>query len=192
MADINLIPQEVKTEQAQVKVVRRTTVYSVILALAVVIISAAMIVQSQMTRSRISQLNSNIENLRGDISGLSEIEISARNLDMKSQTVDSVLTNRLHYSILMTEFKKRIPETVSIESFGTGKDNTITVSGAGADYLSVAKFVNDLADTSFAGAGAGMQGLFKGVSLNSVSLDSQSNLAKFFIILTVDSEVLKK
>jgi len=183
MADINLVPQEIKVEQQRTQVVKRTTLVALIFALIVGLISAYLIFQSQSIKSQISKLNSSINSLRGDINGLSEIEVSARNLEMKSKTVDSVLASRMYYSMLLEKFKEKIPPTVTIDTFGTGKDNTVNVSGSGSDYLAIAQFVNNLSESA---------DLFPSVSLNSVSLDSQSSQAKFFIVLTVNPEVLKK
>uniref|UniRef100_A0A7C4XTB3 Uncharacterized protein n=1 Tax=candidate division WWE3 bacterium TaxID=2053526 RepID=A0A7C4XTB3_UNCKA len=137
-------------------------------------------------------MNANIESLRSQISSMSRIEITARNLDQKYSTVKSIMETRNKYSVLTSEFKKRIPDTIKVDTFGTGKDSTINVSGTGVDYISIAQFVNNLADKKFSGAASGYEELFSEVSLNSVNLDSQTSNARFFIVVTLNSDLLKK
>ena len=87
---------------------------------------------------------------------------------------------------------KRVPATVEIETFGTGRGNTVNVSGIGADYIAIARFINDVSDANFSEAADGLGGLFSNVSLNSVSLDVQTDKARFFIVLTIEESLLKK
>ena len=94
--------------------------------------------------------------------------------------------------MLLTEFKKRIPSTILIDSFTLGRDNTVSVSGTGSDYISIARFLRDLPDPAFPGAGQGLESVFTEVSLNSVNLDAQDDNADFFIVITFDENLLMK
>jgi Tfp pilus assembly protein PilN len=192
MADINLIPQEVKKEQAKKQVVKSSTYVSVFLLVVVGAVSAFLFFRTVSVKSQIKSTNGHIEELRSQINSMSRIEITARNLDQRYSTIKSVFDSRARYSLLMTEFKKRIPETIKVDTFGTGKDNTLNVSGSGADYISIAQFVNNLADKKFPGAKSGYEDIFSEVALNSVNLDAQTSKARFFIVITLDGGVLSK
>lgn len=183
MADINLIPQSEKQEQAKEKAVKTSTVISVLLFLIVAAISGLILYTMSVQKKAIQAHENSIAALRSDVAAMSEIEIAARNLGRKSNTLQNILEMRSNYSLMLTDFKKRIPETISVESFGIGRDNTINVSGIGNDYISISKFINDLTDGG---------GLFTNVSLNSVNLDAQSNKAAFFIVITFDPSLLRK
>lgn len=192
MADINLIPQEEKQEQKKQQAVKSSTTLSIVMFFVVAGIAGYMFYQTSTIKAEIKGHEGNITNLRYDIENMAEIEIVARNLGQRYETLKEILGTRLHYSLLMSEFQKRIPSTVELDTFGTGRGNTINVSGQGADYISIAKFVNDLANDEFEGAEPGLQGLFTDVALNSVNLDAQTNKARFFIVVTVNESLLLK
>jgi Tfp pilus assembly protein PilN len=190
MADINLVPQQIKQEQKKASVVRSTTVISIVLLLIIAGVAGFMFYRGYKLESEISMEQAEIEALRGKINKLSKIEVVARNLDMKYKTLQDILGDRLYYSVLMQEVDKRLPRSVGIDTLGVGKESTINVSGTGTDYLSISEFVNNLADKEFTDASAGLEGLFTDVSLKSVNLDSQTSEARFFIVITVDPNVL--
>ncbi|MBI2414479.1 PilN domain-containing protein [candidate division WWE3 bacterium] len=192
MADINLIPQEVRKEQTKKQVVKTTTIFSIIILIVVVGISAFLFFRAQNLKNQAKVVNDHIESLRSEITSMSKIEIAGRNLDQKYSTVKSILSSRDKYSILMREFKGRVPATITIDTFGTGKENTINISGYGMDYISIAQFVNNLANKNYTGATRGYEDLFSEVELNSVNLDAQTSKARFFIVITFNGDLLKK
>lgn len=192
MADINLIPQEVKKEQAKEQVVKSTTLFSVIILVIMVLVSGFMFFRNLNTRNQITSVNSSIESLRGDIVQLANVEVVARNLDTKYITLQEIFSSRNYYHILMSEFRQRIPRNVSIDTFGTGRENTINVSGSGSDYIAIAQFVRNLSDQDFEGAGPGLENLFIDVTLNSVNLDAQTSDARFFVVVTFNPELIKQ
>ncbi len=192
MADINLIPQVEKQEQAKERAVKNSTIISLLLFLVVAGASGYVFFTIFSLKSAIQDRDNKIAVLRSDIEGMSTIEISARNLGQKSDTVASILKTRPNYSLLLTEFKKRIPSTILVDSFTLGRDSTASVSGTGSDYISIARFIRDLPDPAFPSAGQGLGSLFTDVSLNSVNLDAQDGNAAFFIVITFDENSLRK
>lgn len=192
MADINLIPQEEKREQAKVKAVKSSTYVSIVIFLIVGAIGGYIFFQTTSVNNRIKATEKSIQSLRADVRDLESIEISARNLGMRYSTLRDILNTRTHYSLLMQEFSVRIPGAIELTTFGVGKGDTINVSGTGSDYISIARFINNLLDDEFLGGNENLQKVFTGVSLNSVNLDAQTNNAKFFIVVTVDTRLLTK
>ena len=82
-ADINLIPQAEIKEQQKFKAVKGSTVFSVVFLLIVLVVGGYFYYITNNVKSQISSVESSIEVLRADITDLSEVEISARNLDKK-------------------------------------------------------------------------------------------------------------
>ena len=183
MADINLIPQEEKQQQAKEKAVKNSTIVSIAVFLLVLAVSGYVFYTTATLNAAILERDGKIAALRNDIEFMSGIEISARNLGQKSETLQNILKTRPYYSKMLVEFEKRIPETVTIDNFSVGRDNTINVSGSGIDYISIARFIQDLASQN---------SLFTGVALNSVNLDAQNGRAAFFIVITFDPALLRK
>lgn len=191
MADINLVPQEVKKEQKKQSVIKKTTVMSVFVAIATAAVSAYFYTQVVALQGDVASETDKIDALRGEITTLSEIEIAARNLDFKYKALQDVYNTRPYYSKLINEFLARVPETVKIDTFGIGQGNSINISGVGDNYLAIADLVNNLSNTEFEGGNPGYGALFQEVTLNSVSLDSQTNVeAKFFVVLSFNPELL--
>lgn len=192
MADINLIPQEVKKEQAKKQVLKSTTALSIVMLVIMVLITGFFFLRNLNTKNQIKDLDTAISKLRTDINTMSDVEIVARNLDAKYSTIKGIMSNRDYYDILMSEFKARIPNNVSIDTFATGRGNTINVSGIGSDYIAIAKFVQNLSDDKYEGATPGLEGIFTDVTLNSVNLDAQTSDARFFLVVTIDPGLIKQ
>lgn len=191
MTDINLIPKSEKQAQVKQKVVKSSTTLSVVVFVIAALIGGYMFYQALTIKTTIKTHEAGIEALRGDIRGLADIEITARNLGQRYETLNELLMARNNYSTLLTEFEKRVPESVMIDTFGLGRENTINVSGTGIDYIAIARFINDLSDETFEDSTEGLGGLFTDVALNSVNLDAQTNKARFFIVVSVEEALLK-
>lgn len=65
MADINLVPQEIKTEQQRTQVVKKTTLIALAIAVLTGIASAFLLFQTQSIKATTAQVNRNIQSLRG-------------------------------------------------------------------------------------------------------------------------------
>lgn len=188
---INLIPQKERQEQTKTQIVKVSTVVSVIIAVVVSIVSAVFFYQSYKLKQEIKLIEDRMTGLRADITASSQAEISARNLEVKAKTLKSIFESRTYYSYVLEELKKRIPADVTVESFAVSGTGTITLSGQGENYLSVAKFVNNLVDKNYSSAGENLKALFTGVTLNSVGLEDKNNRAKFSLLITFDEGLIK-
>lgn len=189
--NINLVPQEVKKEQAKEKVVKRTTIVAILFTLAVGIFAGYLFVKKQLVVEKIEDLNQSIENLRASIVEMKDIEIKARTLDKQYTAVSSLLQDRVRYSLLMDELNKRKPSSVQIDSFNTSGKTEINISGKADNYLAISEFVNNLSNNDFSGGNESLKTLFKEVTLNSVNLDSQSDKARFFIVVETNTDLLQ-
>lgn len=186
---INLVPREIKTEQVKVRVVKASSVVTVLMLIIVGGISGYFYYNNLMAKSKIKENEAQIASLRKDIQEMEDIEVVARNLDKKYSSIKDVLDNRLYYSMLMEEVKSRIPEGVILTEFILNRDGTISLDGYGQTYLSISEFFGNLGVPS---SEEGVEPLFGDVTLNSVSFDNRDGTAKYSITTKFNGELLKK
>jgi Tfp pilus assembly protein PilN len=179
---INLIPQQEVQEQQKVKIVKASTIFTIIALVLVAIASAFYFYQATNYRLKISNHDKSIARLRADIQDLSDIEITARNLDTRYQALANIYNERVHFSKFLDELKQRIPDTIEIESLNIAADNKVNITGMAENYLSIADFIRQLTEA---------EGFIAGVTLNSVTLESSKDKISFFIIVEYESSYLK-
>lgn len=189
---INLIPQAEKEAQTKERLVKMSTLVTLLVAILVGLVSVGLFYRSLSIKSKIKNHKVDIARYRGDITDLADIEVTARNLDSKYKALTELFVNRPHYSRLFEELIKRVPPTVLINTLSLEKEKTLNVAGEGSDYLSIARFVNTLSEAEFEGSGEGLEGLFIDVTLNSVNLDAQSNNVEYAISIEFDASLLTK
>ncbi len=182
METINLIPKEERVQQAKTKVVKLSTILSVVLLVIVGGVGGFYFYKAYTLRSEVKALDDQISNLRDQINQLSDIEISARNLFSKSNVLGSIFDSRFYYSKMLEELEKSIPSGVVVKTFGLNKDSQISISGTAQTYNQVQEFSNKLLESP----------LFTEVSLNSVGLEKSEEKINYFIIVTYNEEVLNE
>jgi Tfp pilus assembly protein PilN len=190
---INLIPKEERSEQQQVKVVRASSVITIIMLVSVVAVSGYYWYLTSSVKRQISAQEQKIETYRRDITNLSDIEISARTLDSKYKILQEIYSENRNYSVLLDELNKRVPAGVTVTSFGVSGEelNNINLSGKGSDYIAVGRLINALSDDNFEFAAEGLGPLFTDVTLNSVTLDTQGLEVSYFIVVSFDTSLIK-
>lgn len=177
---INLIPQEERIQQTKTKVVKVSTIISVVLLVIVAGVGGFFYYRVYTLRNELKELDAGVANLRSQISSLSEIEIEARNLYKKSQVLEKLFNERIYYSTLLTEFAESTPEQITVNSLGMGKDTSLSVSGRADTYNAVQEFTNQLLGNE----------VFTSVELNSVGLDTKDDRITFFIVVNYDEDLL--
>lgn len=182
METINLIPKEERIQQTKTKVVKFSTILSVIVLVIVAGIGGFYYYKAYTVRSELEMVENNITDLRSQISQLSDIEIDARNLFKKSNTLVSIFDSRLYFSIMLDELEQSVPDGVVVRSFGLNKDMQVSISGTAQTYNEVQDFSNRLLERP----------LFTEVSLNSVGLENNDERINFFILVTYSEEVLNE
>ena len=186
---INLVPQEEVYEQTKSKVVKFSSLFSIVLLISVGAISYYILDQKTGLERQLNTLNKDIDTLRSDINELSSIEVTARTLDKRYKVLYELIHTRPEYSRLVTELATRTPETIVITSFSI-KDNIISISGQGNDYLSIAGFTNNLLDETFDEGVEGLETLFESAVLNSVSLSTKDGKVDFVLNVTFNGGLL--
>ncbi|MFC1700518.1 PilN domain-containing protein [Patescibacteria group bacterium] len=189
-ADINLIPQAEIKEQKKTKAIKGSTVFFIVFLLVVLAVGGYFFYITNNLKSQVSSLDGEINTLRADIVGLSDVEISARNLDKKYVVLNTLFSERLKYSLLLKELGNRKPSDLEIQSLDI-KPSSMNVSGVADNYISIANFVNSLVNNDFEDGLEGLKEVFISVSLNSVSLEGTTNKVKFFIVVEYDIGKIK-
>lgn len=192
---INLIPKEEQVQQQKQKVVKLSSVFAVFILLVVIGISGYYVNKQSKLTGQLNRYNAQIEDLRTQIASAKDIEVSARTLDARYKLLKGVYNDRILYSDLLIEIRKRIPTGVSLESFSLSSGvesnlNMISLSGNATDYNAVARFIETLSDKEYRDANEKYKELFTDVSLNSVTLDSAGSQVKFFLVVTYDPTLL--
>jgi Tfp pilus assembly protein PilN len=182
---INLVPQEEVFEQTKSKVVRFSTILSIFLLVVVGGVGYYLISQRMSLRGQLDNLDSEITQLRSDITDMSSIEVTARTLDKRYKVLSDIIYSRFHFSLLLSELKARTPETVIIKSFSM-KDTEISLAGESTDYLSIADFTNKLLDQEFEGGNPELKDLFTSAVLNSVTLSNKDGIVNFALKLNMN------
>lgn len=188
---INLVPQTEKAAQTKTQLIKLSTVISVLILVIVGSISGYLYYQKSTLENNSALYQTQIEESRAKIEQLSQIEVSARNLDTKYTTLKAIFDSRFYYSRLLNELNRRTPSSIAIENFSIAPDSRVTLSGVGTDYLSISQFVERLNASLEEEDATYIDGLFTDVTLNSVSLDPQNGRVRYFIIVSVDTAKLK-
>jgi len=190
MDNINLIPQEEVQLQAKSKAVQGSTIFFILVTVIALGISAYLYVNSSKVSAQLTDVNNKIEEQRSKIKSMSQTEIVLRKLDKKFNSVSQTIAERPHYSLLLTELKIRQPEGIRPESLDI-KEGMINYTGAADNYILIANFINSLLNIEFPGGDTELKDLFTEVKLNSVSLDQNKSIVRFFIVINYDSTKIK-
>jgi len=192
--NLDLIPQEEKSLRTKERAGRASFKITTILFVLTLIFSLGVYLYVASLDSSISQTQASVDDKKRKINDKAELEILARNLDSKYKILSELFGTRFYYSVLLDELSDRLPTTVSINSVDTSTPDTVSLTGEATDYISLAKFLNSLADPSLSSTSANTkeENLFTEVLINSVNLDPINSKARFNFTLSVDTELLKK
>lgn len=190
MSNINLIPQTEVKEQNKTKAVKSSTVISFVFLVVCIFIGAYLFYLNNQISTQMDSVKSEINSLRSDVQGLSDVEISARNLEKKYNVLNKMFSERPKYSLVLQELDSRRPSDLEIQSLDV-KPGSMNISGVADNYIAIANFVNNLIDKNFSNGISELKELFTEVSLNSVSLEGATNKVKFFIVVSFDESKIK-
>ncbi|OGC78129.1 hypothetical protein A2619_05255 [candidate division WWE3 bacterium RIFOXYD1_FULL_39_9] len=192
MQSINLIPEQEVQEQTKTKVVKLSTILTLVILVVVGALSGYFFYQTNRLKGELTSVNSQIDKLRSEISALAPVEISARNLDSKYRVLGEIFSSRGNYSLLADELRVRTPEGITIDSFTIQKGTKISISGDADNYILISSFMNNLLNNEYKDGNPTLRGLFTSVSLNSVNLEKSKNMVRFAIGVDINLDLIKK
>lgn len=179
---INLIPQEERVQQTKTKVVKASTIFAIILLIIIGGIGGYFYYRVFTTKQQIKDLDTQIADQRAKVTQMKDIEIVARNLYKKSSTLQQIFDTRIYYSKLVTNVNDSTPPSVVVDSFGLGKENTISLSGKADDFRAVQDFMDRLNSKE----------LFESVAINSAGLENRSSKTSFMLVVTYKGDLLRE
>ena len=184
---LNLLTKEEKRKQFQVKAVKLSTVFTILLLILSGAAAGYFYMTSRNIKSDVEEAETRISSARAEINSLPEVEIAARNLYQKYSVVEDIFSNRPHYSYLLDHFDSKIPSGVSVSSFSFRGGDEINISGDADNYVLVAEFLEALNEEESEG-----DQVFMSASLSSASLTSSDRTVSYTITLTYDAGALKE
>jgi Tfp pilus assembly protein PilN len=187
--EINLVPDYEKFEQKQGKLVKSSTYFTLLMLIVVSGVAGYFYYQAFNLQSAISVEDVAIEDLRNDISDLSEVEVNARNLEKKLNAITTVLDSRIAHSEVIKEVYGRKPQNVVIESFTVTEDSRISITGEAFSYDDVSDFVATLNEVRNENL-VTIPNLFIDIQLPTVSKSSQSGSINYLIQASFDPGAL--
>jgi Tfp pilus assembly protein PilN len=191
ISSINLIPQEEVTVQQKTEAVKTSTYVTLGILVLTILASLYFFLASSNIKKQLDQLDADIGSLRGQITNLSQVEVSARNLDKKFNVLQGMFKDRSKYSLLLEELKSRNPDELVVESMDV-KTGQATLSGSAENYIAIASFINNLMNKNFEGGNSLLKDIITSVTLNTVNLEKSTNQVKFFIVVNFDESKLKQ
>lgn len=171
--DISLLPKEVekkREQEARSQLLRKASLVFLVASLA---LGASSLIYSSVLRSQLSKLEQNILNEKSKISSLSEVELKARDLEVRVGALKDIFASRACFSTLLSALSEAVPVDVSLTEITVPSEETVSVSGTSRSYVSLAKLLLNLKEVK----------IFERVELRSVSLDQQTGEAKFDLSL---------
>lgn len=189
---INLIPRSEVVEQTKEKVAKLSTILLIATLLLIIGLSGFFYYYTNKLKKELALKDQDIKVYQDKIDSFSEIETTARNLEIKYKKLKGILDNDAKYSLLLKELRLRSLGVVSIQNLSLGLNDTVNLTGDGDSYISIAKFIKNVNDINFSSSSNGMGKLFTGITLNTVSLENRTNRAQFFIVINFDRKLLIK
>lgn len=177
MADINLLPTDVRAfeqKTKQVKILKLVGVGSLLLA---VVISGTLVGLFLITRQGRTVANKSVAGLETVLAGSQEKENSAKALVAKSSELLKVLRVTPRYSRLLSALSAKVPADVNIKELTVTSPTKVNVSGDAAGYLSLSQFLKVLTADS--------NDIFSGETLQSVVLDNQTGRVQFVMLVSI-------
>ena len=188
--NINLIPESELNEQQKIRVVKFSSIFSILIFLIIFSVSGYYFLTITKTKKEISTIESNVLSLRSEVTALEDVEVIARNLDKKYSALNTLFSARPSYSLLLQEMRNRTPDGLEIKSLDV-RTGTANISGTATSYIAISTFVNNLLNENFSSGEEGLQSLFTEVSLNSVSLEGSVDSVRFYVVVGFNESLLK-
>jgi len=184
--DISLLPKELekkKEQEAQDRLWRRGGL--IFLAVSI-LLAGGVFVYSLTLNSQLSNLEQNLADEESKITSLSEIALSAQDLEKRVESLKKILDEKVYFSNLLKTLSSAVLEGVTISEVTAPSETAVSVSGNSRSYSSLADFLLNLKD------GRAEAVSFEAVDLRSVSLDQQTGEANFDLSLGLAQGVLRK
>jgi len=185
MADVDLLPKNLKVERKRVKIFHKLNIVSISIFVLLLITSLVIHFYSVSLTNKDTGLQSDIKKELTKIESFSFIEELSQDIFVRYSNAKSIFNTRSNYSLLLESITHITPPQVKIDTLISNSPNKATLTGEAQGYIDLAKFLGAVAEQAEKD-----EGIFIGVSLNSVSLDKQTGVAKFSLSLVIKKGAL--
>lgn len=183
-ADINLIPDDLKTQRKSVETKKVADLSSIVLLSLIAFVSVSVSLYNLKLKREVESYEKSVLKEQSQIKDLASLEEDASRLKGKFGAVAIILSKANRYSLLMDIISESTPREVVISNFSTALENRVMLSGNAQSYGDLARFILTILDQNLGGK------FFSSVDLTSVNLDELSGRAKFSLVLYLKSSVL--
>jgi len=183
--DISLLPKEVTQKKEQEQRGQQLRRGALLLLAVSLFLCVGVFTYSLVLRSEAVSLKQSVVDEEAKLNSLSEMEITARDLEKRAQALKGILDDKIRFSGLLTSLARAVPTDVSITEMTVPSEEALSISGTSRSYSSLASFLLNLKGSS------PPQVEFEAVKLRSVSLDQQTGEARFDLNLRIVSGGLR-
>ncbi len=191
--DISLLPKEVEKKKEQEIRDRRLRRGGLVFLAVTSFIFIGVFAYLLVLKSQLSNLKQDIADEVSKVTSLSEIELSATDLEKRVGALAKIFDEKLYFSDLLDVLIKAVPADVGIMEVTAPSDKVISISGTSRSYASLKQFLLNLKETGATLPDRQAESVgFEAVDLRSVSLDQQTGEYNFDLNLIVAKEGLRK
>lgn len=183
--DINLLPQEIKSQRKKDKVKSSVGNWSLIILVVVVSLSLVAVVVLFQAKLSLNKVKGEIVRQQSKIKDLGIIEAEAQRLDAKIVALGKIINHRKRFSLLLEAVGASTPQEINITNLASFADNKIAISGQAGSYPSLSRFITTLIEPSLGGK------VFAAADLTSASLDEVTGRIRFSLTIYLKENSLK-
>lgn len=184
--EISLLPEEVKEKRVEETLLVRLKKVGLIFLLISILMALGSLFYFLTLTNSLNQTKESINDLEQKIASLQTIEETADDVEKRSAALKSIFANEIYYSKLLAALSEATNSDVAILELTSPSAKSANISGSARSYASLAKFLLALKSETAA------ETIFDKVELKEVSLDQQTGLARFSVLLSLHEGALSQ
>lgn len=184
--EISLLPEEVKEKRVEEALLIRLKKGGLIFLVISILMALGSLFYFLTLSDSLNRTKESVRDLEEKIVALQTIEETAADVERRGTALKSIFENEIYYSKLLTALFEATDSDVSILELSSPSPKSANVSGSARSYASLAKFLLALKSETAA------ETPFGKVELKEVSLDQQTGLARFSVLLSLREGALSQ
>lgn len=177
MAEINLLPHDVRAIEKKTKQGKEIKLLAIGLLVVSVIVSSVFLGLWIVTKQSAEATTTAATRIETELTTSQSKIDSALVLVAKLGELNTLLKSSPRYTLLLTALSQKIPADVNIKELSVVSPTKVNLSGDSSGYQSLAQFLKVLTSDSTS--------IFSGETLQSVVLDNQTGRVQFVLLVTV-------
>lgn len=177
MIEINLLPKETQNKKTTARLQKGLKIGLIVWVSFSIIFSLGLFIVSLLAARNVTAQEVNITRIQEELAQNADFANSLSLLAAKSQALVAIFKVQPRYSRLLDAFSAKVPPEIRITEVTALSPTKLTVSGTATSYLALSKFLKAL--------GSDTEGVFTGVTLSNVVLDSLIGQMRFTMEVAV-------